>query len=130
MTHHTEQCCKECSGWEPALHECSCQCHYATDESAVDWEKTARQIFANELIEQRFTDKFMDFICSLLTSKDAQHKAEVETARKEEREQVIQEIDNSRDPDSCECDNCHRWRKFSHKTLLRIAKRGLTNKES
>ena len=88
MTHHTEQCCKECSGWEPALHECSCQCHYATDESAVDWEKTARQIFANELIEQRFTDKFMDFICSLLTSKDAQHKAEVETARKEERERT------------------------------------------
>jgi len=36
MTHRTEQCCKECSGWEPALHECSCQCHYSpTDESVV-----------------------------------------------------------------------------------------------
>jgi len=36
MTHRTEQCCKECSGWEPALHECSCQCHYSpTDEGVV-----------------------------------------------------------------------------------------------
>ena len=89
MTHRTEQCCKECSGWEPALHECSCQCHYATDESVVETRK--RLIDELDLDCTEYTpdqgmpspiwhvnDAQFDYIIeSLLTSKDAQHKAEV-----------------------------------------------------
>ena len=88
MTHHTEQCCKECSGWEPALHECSCQCHYSpTDESVVDWEKEFDG-WANNVVEHDSERGWVKtFIRNILTSKEAQHKAEVETARKEEREQ-------------------------------------------
>ncbi len=35
----------------------------------------------------------------------------------EQRKRVIQEIDDSRDHDSCECDNCHRWRRFYKKNI-------------
>ena len=46
--------------------------------------------------------------------------AEIAEAVKVERYRVIQEIDDSRDHDSCECDNCHRWRRYYKKANIRI----------
>ena len=71
------------------MHECSCQCHYSpTDESVVDWEKEFDG-WANNVVEHDSERVWVKtFIRNLLTSKEAQHKAEVETARKEERERT------------------------------------------
>ena len=41
---------------------------------------------------------------------DLQHR--LEALVREERSRTIKEIDDSRDHDSCECDNCHRWRRY------------------
>lgn len=96
MTHRTEQCCKECSGWEPALHECSCQCHYSsTDESVVEFDartfvkKARAQNWKNGGVLCHDDDELIEELESLLTSKDAQHKAEVEKVVREEREAVV-----------------------------------------
>jgi len=90
MTQRTEQCCRECSGWEPALHECSCQCHYSpTDEIVVDLVKRLRikadMISTGEQIEYGSETALMYEAASVLT----QHKLEVEKAVREEREAVV-----------------------------------------
>lgn len=89
MTHRTEQCCKECSGWEPALHECSCQCHYSpNDTSVVEFDartfvkKARAQNWKNGGVLCHDDDELIEELESLLTSKDAQHKAEVEKMEK------------------------------------------------
>jgi hypothetical protein len=44
------------------------------------WEKKARQIFANEQIEQRFINMFMEYIQSLLDAERAELMNQIESA--------------------------------------------------
>lgn len=99
MTHRTEQCCKECSGWEPALHECSCQCHYSpTDESVVSptiperveemqWSQELRQLIGEVAIKlgSEKGQQLADEIRKARTETDQQ-------AREEERARVRERI--------------------------------------
>lgn len=85
MTHRTEQCCRECSGWEPALHECSCQCHYSpTDESVVsptiperveEFKKEFWKLSGDSVTE--LDRKQDEYVQNMLTETDQQAREEV-----------------------------------------------------
>lgn len=66
-------------------------------------------------LPQHISDKvdieFVEFNGKIYSTKD-KLKSFMATILQDERERNIEEIENMRDGDSCECDNCHRWRKF------------------
>jgi hypothetical protein len=43
------RCCPECSWWEPALHDCTCECHQPSpaDTKVEDWEGAVRDEWDN-----------------------------------------------------------------------------------
>ena len=87
----------------------------ATGFSRVGGNEEQRQEFgllfgASLSYDQQLLEAIWDWH---LTTKDQ----EKEEAVKRERSRILKEIDDSRDHDSCECDNCHRWRKYYKKAL-------------
>jgi hypothetical protein len=43
------RCCPECSWWEPALHDCTCECHQPSpaDTKVEDWRQEFDKEFYN-----------------------------------------------------------------------------------
>jgi hypothetical protein len=52
------ECCRECSRWEPALHECSCECHRANLANEWrEWKKTLAGYSGRASTENYFAHK-------------------------------------------------------------------------
>lgn len=103
-TQRTDECCEKCKGYSRALGDFPCKnkdcsCH-TNDESVVEFDartfvkKARAQNWKNGGVLCHDDDELIEELESLLTSKDAQHKAEVEKARKEERERFVSLLDS------------------------------------
>ena len=100
-TQRTDGCCEKCKGFSRALGDFPCKnsdctCH-TNDESVVEDFRnkildveTAIRLTYNEKDSDQMVAKMLDYITTLLT----QHKAEVEKARKEERERFVSLLDS------------------------------------
>jgi hypothetical protein len=80
-----------------------------TSDTMTTKHKTNEEL-ATELMQKTtvFGGLTTQHILDTLESKDEQCEERV----KEAQQQIVEYIDNMRDHDSCECDNCHRWYKF------------------
>lgn len=113
-----EKCCEgSCSCHHPSDCECNnqcffdgcvCKCHTPQEEKK-DWE------------ENKKLEEIWDYITSMIGFDEKQleiHEAirrYVKLEKNQARADLIKELREVRDSDSCECDNCHRVRKFIKK---------------
>jgi len=97
MTHRTDEQgkCEACEAWEHETGYGKICTHLPTDESVVEFDartfvkKARAQNWKNGGVLCHDDDELIEELESLLTSKDAQHKAEVEKVVREEREAVV-----------------------------------------
>ena len=75
-------------------------------------KKELRQRILDKMNSRRIDGKtYIDSEWLLNQYDEAERQKREEGVELGKREQV-EYIENTRDHDSCECDNCHRWRKF------------------